>query len=88
MAPASGPSDLSEHGPRFDTCKLEWVADQYQCCVGTHRVQQTGHQRERHHRRLVDHHQVVRQRVGAVIAGLPTHMGSQESMQRLGPGGT
>jgi len=41
-----GPDDFSEHGAGLDAHQLERVADQHECGVGTHSVEQTGHQRE------------------------------------------
>ncbi len=79
--------DLAEHGPSFDARELVGVPDQHERRVRTHRVEQAGHQRERHHRRLVDHYEVMRQLVEAVVAGLPTDTDAQETMQRLGRGG-
>ena len=51
---------VGQHRAGLDRGQLVGVADQEQPGVGTHRLEQAGHHRERHHRGLVDHDDVVR----------------------------
>ncbi len=52
---------IAEHGAGLDRRQLLGVPDQDQPGLGPHRGEQPGHQRERDHRGLVDHHHVVGQ---------------------------
>ena len=59
--PVGGRSDeISKHGACLDRRELPWIADEDQPRVATDRLEQASHQRERHHRRLVDDDDVVR----------------------------
>ena len=65
--PARGRADdVAEHGAGLDRGQLLGVADEDQAGVGADRLEQPGHQRERHHGGLVDHDDVVGQPVEAV----------------------
>ena len=67
-SPVAGPDDVAEHRAGLDRRELAGIADQDEPGVGPHRLDQPGHQRQRHHRGLVDDHDVVRQPVAAVVA--------------------
>ncbi len=67
--------DLAEHGARLDARELVRVPDQHERRPGAYRVEQAGHHRQGHHRRLVHDHEIVGQRVGAVVAGFPAGVG-------------
>src|SRR5690606_20252739 len=60
--------DVAEHGAGLDRGELARVADEDQAGGGAHRVEQAGHERQAHHRALVDDHDVVGQLVRAVVA--------------------
>ena len=60
--------EVGEHRPGLDRGELVGVADQDQPGLGPHRLEQPGHHRQRDHRGLVDHDDVVRQPVVAVVA--------------------
>ena len=55
-------------GAGLDAGELERVAHQDHACRRTHGVEEAGQQRQRNHRRLVDHHEVVHERIRAVMA--------------------
>ena len=59
---------VGQHGAGVDRAELVGVADEHQPRLGPHRLEQAGHHRQRHHRRLVDHDQVVGEAVAAVVA--------------------
>ena len=61
------PHDVGQHGAGLDRGQLVRVADQHQPRGRPDRLDQPGHQGERHHRHLVDHHDVVRQLVAGVV---------------------
>ena len=58
---------VREHGTGLDGRELVGVTDQEQPGVGPDRLQEPGHHRQRHHRRLVDHDEVERQPVVAIV---------------------
>ena len=62
------PDDVAEHRARLDRGELPGVADEDQPRLRAHRLDESGHQRQRDHRGLVDDHDVVRQPVRAVVA--------------------
>ena len=66
----SATDDVAEHGAGLDRGELVGVADEDQPGVGPDGVDELGHERERHHRGLVDHDDVVR------AAGCPGRDGS------------
>ena len=59
--------EVGQHGARLHGGELVGVTDQHQPGVGPHRLEQPRHHRQRHHRGLVDHDDVVGQPVGAVV---------------------
>ena len=63
----TGINDVAEDDAGLDRRELSGVADQDQPRLGAHRLDQSRHQRQRHHRGLVDDHDVVRQAVAAVV---------------------
>jgi hypothetical protein len=70
------PDDIPEHRARLDRGQLSGVPHQHEPRLGPHRLHQARHQRQGHHRGLVDHHDVVREPVAAVmteaaVAGRP-----------------
>ena len=62
------PDDVAEHGAGLDRGELARVADEDQPRLAPDGLGEAGHQRERHHRGLVDDHDVVGQSVAAVVA--------------------
>ncbi len=78
------PDDLAEHGSRLHARQLEGVAHEDQRGIGTDSVEQPGHERQRHHRRLVHYHEVVGQPVEAVEAGAPGRADPEQSVERPG----
>ncbi len=63
-----GTHDVAQHRARLDRRELGGVADQHEPRVGAHGVEQPGHHRDRHHRGLVDDHDVVGEPAAAVVA--------------------
>jgi hypothetical protein len=59
--------DVAEHGAGLDRRQLPGVADQHEPCLRPDGLDQPRHLRERHHRGLVDDHDVVREPVAAVV---------------------
>ena len=78
--------DVAEHGAGLDRGELTRVADEDQPGLAPDGLGQPSHQGERHHRRLIDDHDVERQPVAAVVAeaavgaGLP----AEEAVKRRG----
>ena len=68
MFAGGGADDVAEDGSRLDGGQLVGVTDEDQAGVSTDGVDEVGHHRGRHHRRLVHDHDVVGQPVGAVVA--------------------
>ncbi len=58
---------VAQHRAGLDRGELVGVADQHQPAVVPQRLGEPGHQGQRHHRRLVDDHDVVGQPVGPVV---------------------
>ena len=81
-----GTDDVAEHGAGLDRRELARVADEDQARVRAHRLDQPGHQRQRHHRGLVDDHDVVRQPVAAVVAeaAVAARAPAEQAVQRRG----
>ena len=67
LGTAGGAGEVAEHRAGLDRRELVRVADQHQPGVRAHRLEQPGHQRQRHHRRLVDDDHVVGQPVVPVV---------------------
>ena len=78
--------DVSQNRARLDRGELARVADEDQSRLAPDGFGQPRHQRQRHHRRLVDDHDVVGQPVPAVVAeaavgaGLP----AEQAVERRG----
>ena len=64
---AAGPDDVAQHGAGLDRGQLLGVAHQHQPRIGADRLQQSRHQRQRDHGRLVDHDDVMGQPVQAIV---------------------
>jgi hypothetical protein len=62
------PDDVAEHGARLDRGKLSRVTDEHEPRLRPERLEQPRHQRQGHHRRLVDDHDVVGEPLIAVVA--------------------
>ena len=65
---ARGADDVAEHGARLDRRQLARIADQDQPRGAAQGLDQARHQRQRHHRGLIDDHDVVREALVAVVA--------------------
>ena len=78
------PDQVGEHRSGLDRRQLVGVADQHQPRIGAHRLQQPRHHRERDHRGLVDHDDVVGQGVAAVVpeAGRGVRAPAQQTVHR------
>ena len=76
MSPSTTPASIDASCPG--------VADQDQTRLGSHRLDQPRHQRQRHHRGLVDDHHVVREAVGAVVreAAVASRSPAEQPMER------
>ena len=68
VARAQPVDEVGQHGPGLNRRQLVGVAHQQQPAVGPYGFEQPGHQRQRHHRGLVDDDHVVRQPVLPVVA--------------------
>ena len=62
------PYDVPENGSCLNRGQLLVVTHEHQAGVGTDRLDQAGHQWQRHHGRLVDHDDIVGQAVVAIVA--------------------
>ena len=74
MSPSTTPASIDG--------ELSGVADEHQPRVGADRLEQSRHQRQRHHRGLVDDHDVVGQAIAAVVAR--TGCGSRAATRAAG----
>ena len=76
--------DVAEHRPGLHRGELVGVADEDEAGVGSHRLDELGHQRQRHHRGLVDDDDVVGQPVVAVVAeaAAVARLASEQAVQR------
>ena len=78
------PDDVAEHGAGLDRGQLAGIADEHEPRVGPHRLDEARHQRQRHHRGLVDDDDVVREAVGAIVAKAAVAAGppAEQAVQR------
>ncbi len=64
---AAGPDDVAEYRPRLHRGQLLMVSHEHQAGVAADGLEQAGHQRQRHHGRLVDHDDVMGKLVVLVV---------------------
>ena len=78
----SGPrAELGEHRTSLDGGELVLVAQHHETCLRCNGIEQMRRHRDVDHRRLVDHDDVVRQRVVAMMPEAPARPGSEQPMQ-------
>ncbi len=72
VMPAVGPrAQLAQHRPGLHRGELVAIAQQHQPRMGRHRGHQAGHQLQIHHRGLVHHQHIHRQRIARIVAEAP-----------------
>ena len=63
-----GPDDVAEYSARLDRCELPRVTDENEPSVRSEGLDEFCHERERHHRGLVDDHHIVWQALASIVA--------------------
>ncbi len=81
---SGGTHDVAQHGAGLDAGQLERVAHEHDPGVGAQSIEESGHEGQGHHRSLVDHHDVVGERVGAVVAERDSVAVAQEPVDGAG----
>ena len=76
--------DVAQDGSDLDRGELVRVADEHELGVVADRLDEPHHQRKRHHRGLIDDHQVMGEAVARVVAEAPAGKPAEQPVDRRG----